>query len=300
MKVSNEMLSCAKAKEMDMVDCLSTLGHKLERISQQNYWYFSPFHDDKTASFKVNRKKNRCYDFSEVKGGNLIDFGTRYHKYSVSEFLHKLSSPFPLGQQMSLQKQASRPDDESWIKIIREDTIRSVALIRYLNKRRIPVSIAQKFYKEISYELHGNNYYAIGFNNDAGGYELRNEYFKGSSSPKDITLIDNGVKQMTVFEGLFNFLSYQALEQKTEQPQRDFLILNSVSFLEKAKPIMMEQKCVHLFLDCDTTGQNCTRKILVLGNHFEDESHLYQTHKDLNDWVMNIGQSQKPGLKQKL
>ena len=103
-----------------------------------------------------------------------------------------------------------------------------------MNKRRIRVSINQKFCKEISYELQGKNCYAIGFKNDAGGYELRNEYFKGSSSPKDITLIDNGAKQMAVFEGFFNFLSYQSLHQKSEQPHSDFLILNSVSFLEKA------------------------------------------------------------------
>ncbi len=286
MKITNEMLSCAKAKELDIVDYLSGLGHKRERISQQNYWYLSPFHDEKTASFKVNRKMNRWYDFSEGKGVNLINFGTHDHQCSVSEFLQKLSSPFYLGQQMSLQKQATSLDDESRIRIIREDAIRSVALIRYLNKRRIAVNIAQRFCKEISSELDGRNYYATGFKNDAGGYELGNEYFKGSSSPKDITLMDNGAKQMAVFEGFFNFLSCQALQQKSEHPHSDFLILNSVSFLEKAKPIMMEQKGVHLFLDRDTTGQNCTRKLLALGNHFKDESQLYQTHKDLSDWMV--------------
>ena len=291
MKISNEMLSCAKAKEMDIVDYLSALGHKPDRISQQNYWYLSPFHDEKTASFKVNRKMNRWYDFSEGKGGNLIDFGTSYHKCSVSELLQKLSSPFSLGQQTPLQKQATSPDDESRIKIIREDAIRSVALIRYLNKRRTPISMAQKFCREISYELYGKNYYAIGFKNDAGGYELHNEYFKGSSSPKDITLMDNGAKQMAVFEGFFNFLSYQALHQNSEQPHRDFLILNSASFFEKATPIMMEQKGMHLFLDCDTTGQNCTNKILALGNHFKDESQLYQSHKNINNWMAHIYQS---------
>jgi hypothetical protein len=89
-------------------------------------------------------------------------------------------------------------------------------------------------------ELHGKSYYTIGFKNDAGGYELRNEYFKEGSSPKDITLIENGAKQKTVFEGFFNCLSYQTLQQKSEQPYRDFLILNSVSFLDKAKRIMIE------------------------------------------------------------
>ena len=299
MKISNEMLSCGKAKEMDMVDYLSALGFKPERISQHNYWYLSPFRDEKTASFKVNRKMNRWYDFSEGNGGNLVDFGMRYHNCSVSELLQKLSSPFSFGQQIPLQKQTASLGDESKIKIIKEDSIRSVALVRYLNKRRIPFPIAQKFCKEISYELHGKNYYAIGFKNNSGGFELRNEYFKGSSSPKDITLIDNGAKEMAVFEGFFNFLSYQAIDQKTEGQKSNFLILNSVSFFERAKPLMMGQNSVRLFLDRDMTGQNCTQKALALGSQFKDESSLYQTHKDLNDWMMHIGQSQKQGLRQK-
>ena len=43
-------------------------------------------------------------------------------------------------------------------------------LCRYLKQRRI-----EKIFK------------AIGFKNNAGGYELRNEYFKGSSCPKYIS-----------------------------------------------------------------------------------------------------------------
>ena len=107
-------------------------------------------------------------------------------------------------------------------------------LIRYLHKRRIPVNIATKFCKEIDYELYGKQYYAIGFKNNAGGYELRNEKFKASSSPKDITLIKNDAEKLTVFEGFFNFLSYQAIHQKQEQPNTNFLILNSaLLFLKK-------------------------------------------------------------------
>jgi hypothetical protein len=74
MKISNEMLSCTKAKEMDILDYLFALGHNPERVSQQNYWYISPFLDENKASCKVNRKMNRWHDFSEGKGCNLIDF----------------------------------------------------------------------------------------------------------------------------------------------------------------------------------------------------------------------------------
>ncbi len=93
---------------------------------------------------------------------------------------------------------------------------------------------------------------------------MRNEKFKGSSSPKDITLVDNQAERITVFEGFFNFLSYQAIHQKLEQPNTNFLILNSTSFFQKNLPLMEAYKSVHLYLDCETTGQNCTQKALSI------------------------------------
>ena len=297
MTVSNKGLSIVKVKETDLVNYLAELGYQPDRISQHNYWYLSPLRQEKTASFKVNRKLNRWYDFGEGKGGNLIDFGILYHRCSVSDFLRKIPGTLSLEQPRPVAASLkTATDTSSGIKVLKEESIHSLALIRYLHNRRIPLDVAQQFCREITYDLQGRNYYAIGFKNNAGGYELRNEYFKGSSSPKDITWMDHQAKEMAVFEGFFNFLSYQTIYQKLERPQRNFLILNSASFLERAKPLMMAQEAVHLYLDRDTTGQNCTQKALLLGSQFKDESSLYQTHNDLNDWIRHIGKSQRQRL----
>ena len=64
---------------------------------------------------------------------------------------------------------------------------------------------------------------------------------------------------------------------------------------------MQSHKSVHLYLDCDTTGQKCIQKALAIDKQkFFDERGLYKNYKDLNDWMINIGQSQKqsPQLKQ--
>ena len=86
-------MTISEAKEMDIVDYLSGLGYEPVKIVGKSHWYLSPLHDEKTASFKVNRNLNRWYDFSEGKGGNLADFGTLFYKCAVSEFLQKLSTP---------------------------------------------------------------------------------------------------------------------------------------------------------------------------------------------------------------
>lgn len=241
-----------------MVDYLTSLGFKPQKILRNNYWYLSPLRNETDPSFKVNRNMNRWYDFGEGKGGNLIDFGVLYHKCSVSEFLKKINTSFPFGQQ---NLPTNIEDEEAKkIRVIQAKEISSLVLMRYLHQRRIPLDIATKFCKEIDFESYSKKYYAIGFKNDAGGYELRNEKFKGSSSPKDITLIKNDVENVSVFEGFFNFLSYLTIHQKQEQPATDFLILNSASFFDKSLPLMQSYKHKHLFLDCDTTGQNAYKK----------------------------------------
>ncbi len=299
MKFRNNFPTAEEVKSADMVDYLQSLGFKTAKVVHNNYWYLSPFRDEKTPSFKVNRSMNRWYDFGDGKGGNIIDFGIRYHRCSVSEFLKKINTSFSFRQQnIELNNE---DEDTKKIKVIAAKEINSLVLIRYLHKRRIPIDIATKFCKEIDYELYGKRYYAIGFKNDAGGYELRNEKFKASSSPKDITLIKNNAENLSVFEGFFNFLSYLTIHQKQEQPKTDFLILNSASFFEKSLPLMQSYKNKHLFVDSDATGQKCIQKALAIDKQsFIDERGLYKNYKDLNDWMVHIGQSQKQGLQVKL
>jgi len=97
-----------------------------------------------------------------------------------------------------------------------------------------------------------------------------------------------------------DFLSFIAIQQNQEQIQSDSLVLNSVSFFEKARPFMEKHKVINLYLDRDKTGQNCTRYALSLSEKYKDRSNLYQHYKDLNDWLINIGKAQKKSLRQKL
>jgi hypothetical protein len=294
MKFRNNLPSVEEAKNADMVNYLESLGFKPSKISRNDFWYISPFRDETSPSFKVNRNLNRWYDFGDGRGGNLIDFGILYHGCNVRDFLQKMSTSFSFQQQNNCPQKED--DDTKKIKILNAKEITSLVLVRYLHNRRIPFNIATKFCKEIDYELYGRQYYAIGFKNNSGGFELRNEKFKASSSPKDITLIKNDADKVAVFEGFFNFLSYHAIHQKQERPNTNFLILNSTSFFEKSLPLMQEYKRVHLYLDCDTTGQKCTQKAMAIDSEkFVDERSLYTNYKDLNDWVMHIGLSQKQG-----
>lgn len=70
----------------------------LEYISQYcdlkenngEWWALSPFTNEKTPSFSVNREKQMFYDFSSGTGGNLIHFIRKYHKCGFFEAIEIL------------------------------------------------------------------------------------------------------------------------------------------------------------------------------------------------------------------
>lgn len=285
------------ARQMDMVDYLAELGHSPSKIRNLDYWYLSPLRDEKTPSFKINRKLNCWYDHGIGKGGNLIDFAILYHNCTVGEFLQKVNVHSSFHQHLYLPSKENEETTESRIQILSEKSISSFALERYLTHRRIPIAIAKEYCKEVSYKLNDREYYGIGFKNDSGGYELRNQYYKLSSAPKDIKTFDNGAKEAMVFEGFFDFLSFISIQKNLQTIKANYLVLNSVSFFEKARHFMEQHEIIKLYLDRDKAGQNYSRYALSLSQKYKDESQLYKNHKDLNDWAMNIGKVQRKCLK---
>ena len=291
MNVRKKAASCAQAKQLDIVLYLSALGHEPAKIRNQDYWYLSPLREEKTPSFKVNRKLNRWYDHGLGKGGNLVDFAILYNNCTVKEFLQTLASIPSSHKPVYIPSANLTEHADNQIRIVAEKELTNSTLLRYLDHRRIPILIAKQFCREITYEISSRIYYAIGFKNNSGGYEIRNAHFKGSSTPKDITTILSHAKEITVFEGFFDFLSFMAIVPIEGRISPDFTILNSVSLFEKARPFIEQYDVINLYLDRDKTGQNCSRHALSLSKKYKDKSSLYEHYKDVNEWVMHIGKS---------
>ena len=172
------------------------------------------------------------------------------------------------------------------------------ALLKYLADRGISRDIAQCYCVQVDYELHGKRFYAIGFENNAHGYELRNSFFKGSYPPKHITHISNGNARCNVFEGFIDFLSAERLGYNDGT---DTIVLNSVSNLNKAIAPLREYSVVSCYLDNDNAGRAAVVKLQQeLGDKVMDKSALYPNHKDLNDYLMSLYPKQTTKSKLKL
>src|SRR5688572_24789273 len=99
-------MNCEQANQIDLVDYLHALGYDPKKINGNDYWFHSPFRQEKDPSFKVERSKNIWYDHGLGKGGKLVNFATEFYQCNVSEALQKIS--FFHGQK-SLQSDALRP-----------------------------------------------------------------------------------------------------------------------------------------------------------------------------------------------
>lgn len=298
-------MNCAEANQIDLVEYLDLLGYQPQKIRNDDYWYLSPLRNEQKPSFKVNKLKNVWYDHGFGKGGKTVNFAMQYFNCGLSEALLKI----PLfHQQNNLQETLEKEPflkhktvvlnegdaTKTAIKIISiKHPITDPSLCCYIKSRNIVADIANKFCSEISYSLHDKIYNAIGFKNSAGGHELMNEVFKASSSPKYVSYIDNKSNNLSVFEGFFDFLSYQSMHLNQPLPLTNFLVLNSLSFFEKSLLLMEKHDKVYLYLDNDEAGRKCTAMVQKRSLKFQDESHFYKGCKDLNEWLMNANNNQK-------
>jgi len=279
-------ITTSEAKSIPLIEFLEKIGLFPQKVVGNDYWFLSPFRKEKKPSFKVNKILNVWYDHGIGKGGTIIDLGINLYNCSISDLLVRLSNnDFSFHQPIITNNSKNNSSNNSNLEIIEIKKISNHNLLNYIRERKIRIKDAQKYCKEIHFRLKGKQYYSIGFPNNSGGFELRNQYYKSCISPKDLTYITFNNKVLCVFEGFFDFLSFFQLEFNLEPT--DFLILNSLSFMDRAINYFNNYEKVYLFLDNDKNGNNVTERVLQLDlSSIEDYSHHYQEHEDLNSYLV--------------
>lgn len=289
-------MNIQEIKTIKLQDFLASLGYSPTKQQCNNLWYLSPFRQESHASFKVNTERNQWYDFGIGKGGNIIDLAELLYKsFDVPYLIRKIANATPHCAPMP---SATFTDVKAGQQINSFENLQVLplshpALIRYLDDRCIDMEVAVYVCKELHYDFNGKHYFGIGFPNIAGGYELRNPFFKGCIAPKDIShfCADEPKKVCFLFEGFMDFLSFMTLKRKknpqgTGLRQQDYLILNSVTNIHKAAKSLSRYDSVQCFLDNDGAGRDAYLQLSKdLGISVTDASPLYNGFKDLNEFL---------------
>ena len=272
--------------------------------------YLSPLREERTPSFKVDYVQNLWYDFGLGEGGTLLTLVMRLERCDSREAVRRLQNgekrdAGSASLSPGIYKRPAvggpspvmRPATVPALRVLSDAPLRHPALVGYLASRGIVPSVAAAFCREVRYEVNGRAFFAVGFRNDAEGWELRSARFKGGSSPKHITTIDNQSDTVIAFEGFMDFLAYLSLKY-SERLRIDATVLNSVVNLPKAVPFISRHPVIHAFFDNDEAGRKATANLIRLCPRSEviDQSHFYRGHKDVNDYLTARikGRTQKP------
>ena len=244
-------------KQMPIADFLARLGHEPVRRSGNELWYIAPYRGERTPSFRVNVTKQLWYDFGLGKGGDIFTLAREF--IGSNDFMEQVKfiaetanmlMPIPEVSKPTFLPKPSEPAFEG---------VEAVPLLRspltdYLAERGISYDIASRYCCRLNYGVRGKRYFAVGFPNVTGGYEIRSRFFKGCVPPKDVSLVKaegSPADVCSVFEGFMDFLSAATLGLE----KGDCLVLNSVANVEKAMKHLDGYGCIDCYLDHDAAGR---------------------------------------------
>ncbi|EPE9900235.1 putative excision protein of mobilizable transposon TraP [Flavobacterium psychrophilum] len=274
-------MNTAKARDILIEKVLQNLGCEPTKSNKNENWYLSPFRLEKSASFKVNRKLNRFFDHGEQIGGNVIDFVIKKFGFNVSEALDYLKKfdDFSSFQKQNFETSEEKNEIDHIEKTI---PVQHPALIQYLKSRGITNYEKISNLKEIHYSIKDKKYFALGFRNDSGGFEVRSKYAKICLGKKDISHVKNKQETLKIFEGFFDALSF--FQKQKNYESSDYLILNSAALLNKNLSILKDYKAIELYLDNDSAGDKYTNVVIENFENAVDCRAIFKGFKDYNEW----------------
>lgn len=277
----------------EQITCLDYLGTPLKKTSSGWHVYRCPWKTDTHPSLTVSPDGKVWRDLSTGAEGGIIELvmaclNTRDFKVVCAEFD---SSSFSLSKTIDGKKEEEL--ECSRFASFCVTPLRSRGLFAYLTKRKVNTSIARQFLQEAYYSFEkrtdGRYLYALAYQNDRGGYELRGapytgnpDGFKGGTSPKGITThLDRENAPVVVFEGFFDMLSFATL---CGGVKHNYVCLNSIVNVPAAIEVLRSMGAkVLLCLDNDDGGDKATKQMLDALPEARDIRQGFAPAKDVNE-----------------
>lgn len=278
-------MNCKTANEnINIREILESFSLFPSKENPKTAFYFAFNRNERTASVIVNFTKNTAFDFGTGKQYDNVSLVQAIKKCSVSDALHYLKR-FEYSISKYQNEEKSNEKLTSNYEILEIKNVQNLKLLEYLKSRNLESQNSEL--KEIHYLLNDKKYFGLAFQNDSGGYEIRNPLTKICLGKKDISTIKNGSETLRIFEGFTDYLSFKILEKSLEKEPSDYLVLNSVSMLLKTKNEIENYQRIELYFDNDQAGNLATEQLISLHKNSSDERLLYKNHKDLNAFLMN-------------
>lgn len=253
-----------------------------------------------TENNKFSVTDEEFYDFKTGQGGKIIkavmDLENKSWREAI-DFLKEFSNTEIFTEINAEKRKNIRQTTENKPNITKIFTPNNQALLTYFEERGISNDVLQKHTKQVHYKQGETEYFGIGLQNQSNGYEIRNPYIKTKLGKSDISIIGEGnnKKQIVVFEGMTDMLSFLQLLKDNNRPNNyTLVVLNSVTNVDNfIHNFQNHQGKINLILDGDKAGNEATQKILESFKNIkvEDCREKYGISEtgiqDLNDYLKN-------------
>jgi hypothetical protein len=273
-----------------------------------NYYYHSPFREEKTPSFVVCAPKNVWVDFGEAPapgqkaaGGDVLQLVMKLAGCDLPTARLVLRSwsadlatpqelalpPLPAGEtlrsgQLTFREVRTEPLD--WDVLLKYLVGRGIdwGLVRQSERTR--AHLQQIFYR-LDSKPREKPYFGLAWKTSAG-WEVRNQRFQGTIGGKGLTWLPGREPGVAVFEGFMDYLS-ALTHYKVSYFRCTVLVLNSVSLLAEALPQLLEAPVVRWYGDNDLAGERALRLLrqALPAGRVQAHNELYRGYKDFNDFL---------------
>jgi hypothetical protein len=304
-------LSAKEARAADKHISLLSIMAKLGKTpvgcaAGENYYYLSPFREEKTASFVVCAPKNVWADFGEAPepgqkaaGGDVLKlimkltgFDLPLARQTLRAWASDLATPAelalpapPAGQTYVTGKTTFtdvRVEELTWKPLIEYLLSRGINWSLVQQSQRTKAHLQQIFYRT-STSPREKPYFGLGWKTEAG-WEVRSKNFQGVIGGKGLTWLPGRDPGVLIFEGFLDYLSALTYFQQSYFTQT-VLVLNSASLITEALPQLTEAPVIHWFGDNDAAGERALHLLRQVMPGKVKTTELYRGYKDFNDFL---------------
>ncbi len=274
--------------------------------------YRSPFRKEENPSFFVNDQKGVWYDHGEGKGGTVIDLAMQLHNLSLPEAMRHFNRDNFSKMGKGAYHFEKVKKEKAAVKVLKvQDLGENQALIDYLESRgiyeeAIKIGLLKEIYYRIDIGDEEKHYFGVGWQNEAGGWEVSSKFSKMCLLSKDVSKwfrkdSTSKLEKIGVFEAMFDYLSALKLNWIREQGQ--IIVLNSTALVSKLREKLGKytslQK-IECYFDNDKSGDMATKTLELFASEnkiqFEDMRGNYQGVKDVNEYLISMNRKRGVAL----
>ncbi len=223
---------------------LSRLGYQPAKSSGEEKLYLNVLRDTETSpTFAINTQLGMWFDRFTKKSGDIIDFGTAYWPdLSSDQVMEKISllCASPQESPVSDERAGRRKRRAVKIPYYHIAETRPIGcnpeITAYLQSQGIwEIALGQLkevYYYVVDEKRRRKDFFAVGWQNENGGWEVMGRNFAGCLGRKGMTFIAGDTDSLILFE---DYISYLSWKYANRMAVHSILVMNAIEFLPAAK-----------------------------------------------------------------